>query len=82
MVAKGITPGAVLGFGVGDYVAACVSDAITLDDAIKMLLARVELLECNSTPSCCDAITLELECNLETFKVISQKQIINLRYFH
>jgi len=72
-ISKGVYPGAVLGYGVGDYVAACISNAISLEDALRLVVVKAEMLECSYEPSLCDTVTLQLECNLETFKVISQK---------
>ncbi|MCW8928796.1 MAG: beta-ketoacyl synthase N-terminal-like domain-containing protein [Gammaproteobacteria bacterium] len=72
-IKKGIYPGAVLGYGVGDYVAACISSALSLEDALTLVIARAELLNSKKTSLEYDSVTLQLDCNLETFKVISQK---------
>lgn len=80
-IARGIYPGAVLGHGVGDYVAACIAGAISLKDALKLVTARAEMLECSNKLSSCDAITLQLECSLEDFKVISQTADYQPRIF-
>jgi len=44
----GVEPAAVLGHSVGEYVAACVAGALSLDDACKLIVARARLM--NSMP--------------------------------
>jgi amino acid adenylation domain-containing protein len=41
----GITPAAMVGHSVGEYVAACLSGVITLDDALKLIAARCRLMQ-------------------------------------
>ncbi len=45
----GVTPGALIGHSVGEYVAACVSGAISLKDCVKLLSARARMT--NALPS-------------------------------
>ncbi|HEX6290048.1 MAG TPA: beta-ketoacyl synthase N-terminal-like domain-containing protein, partial [Herpetosiphonaceae bacterium] len=39
----GIKPQAMLGYGVGEYVAACVSGVLTLEDALRLVATRAQL---------------------------------------
>jgi acyl transferase domain-containing protein len=41
----GITPKAVCGYGVGLYAAACIAGILSLEDALKLVLARSQRLE-------------------------------------
>ncbi|MGA7937965.1 MAG: acyltransferase domain-containing protein, partial [Kovacikia sp.] len=41
----GITPKAVAGQGVGEYVAACMAGVFSLEDAIKLIVARTQLVQ-------------------------------------
>ena len=41
----GVEPAAVVGHGIGEYVAACVAGVMSLADALAMVAARSELLE-------------------------------------
>ncbi len=40
----GIQPSAVMGHSVGEYVAACVAGAVGLEDALRLILKRAELM--------------------------------------
>lgn len=65
-IKKGIEPGALLGFGVGDYIAACISQALTLNDALKLVYLRSQLMDVSKNM----LVTLQVGCSLERFKII------------
>lgn len=41
----GIQPRALLGYSLGEYVAACLAEVLTLEDALKLVVGRARLLE-------------------------------------
>src|SRR5207249_39375 len=41
----GITPDAILGHSMGEYVAACLAGVFTLDDALRLIVARAKLVD-------------------------------------
>jgi phthiocerol/phenolphthiocerol synthesis type-I polyketide synthase E len=44
MISWGITPQAMLGQGIGEYVAACIAGVFTLEDALKIIVHRGKLM--------------------------------------
>jgi acyl transferase domain-containing protein len=40
----GITPGAMIGYSMGEYIAACLSGVFSLEDALKLVTARGQLM--------------------------------------
>ncbi|NJO90823.1 MAG: type I polyketide synthase [Chloroflexia bacterium] len=45
LMSWGITPKAMIGHSLGEYVAACISEVITLDDALQLLSVRGKLIQ-------------------------------------
>lgn len=41
---KGIVPRAMLGYSLGEYVAACLADVLSLEDAIRLVTGRAQLI--------------------------------------
>ncbi len=41
----GLTPQAMIGYSVGEYVAACLSDVMSLEDALVLLVCRAQLID-------------------------------------
>jgi amino acid adenylation domain-containing protein len=41
----GITPAAMIGYSLGEYVAACISGVLSLEDAIKLVVLRGQLMQ-------------------------------------
>ncbi len=45
LIAWGIKPSAMIGYSLGEYVAACISGVFSLEDALKLVAARGELIQ-------------------------------------
>ncbi|TDP92960.1 acyltransferase domain-containing protein [Labedaea rhizosphaerae] len=45
LISWGITPSGMLGYSLGEYVAACLSGVFSLDDALRLVARRAELIE-------------------------------------
>ncbi|HEX6290914.1 MAG TPA: type I polyketide synthase, partial [Herpetosiphonaceae bacterium] len=45
LMAWGIQPQAMLGYSLGEYVAACVSGVLTLEDALRLVATRAQLIQ-------------------------------------
>ncbi|UCH95297.1 MAG: acyltransferase domain-containing protein, partial [Candidatus Aminicenantes bacterium] len=41
----GITPGAMMGYSLGEYIAACISGVLSLEDALKLIVLRGQLMQ-------------------------------------
>ena len=48
--AMGVRPEIALGHSVGEYAAACIAGVFSLDDALKLIVARGQLMEQHSAP--------------------------------
>jgi acyl transferase domain-containing protein len=45
LIKWGITPGAMIGYSFGEYAAACISGVYSLEDGLKLVVARGQLIE-------------------------------------
>jgi acyl transferase domain-containing protein/acyl carrier protein len=45
LISWGIEPGAMIGYSVGEYVAACLAGVLSLDDALELVARRAKLIE-------------------------------------
>jgi 8-amino-7-oxononanoate synthase len=69
-IACGIQPSAVIGHSVGEYVAACIAGVFSLEDALKLIVARAQLMQALPSGSMMAAQISEAEAQfiLEDFK--------------
>jgi acyl transferase domain-containing protein/acyl carrier protein len=66
----GIEPTAVMGYGIGEYVAACVANVFSLEDGLKLITKRAKLMQSlpadSNVSHCIEAIP-------ETFQSIAEE---------
>jgi len=58
-ISWGISPSAVLGHSFGEYVAACIAGVFSLEDSLKLVIARGEVIKQLSDPGCMLAIAAD-----------------------
>ena len=44
MIARGIVPGAMIGYSLGEYAAACISGVLSVEDALYLIVGRSRLV--------------------------------------
>ncbi len=75
LISWGIRPSAMLGHGVGEYVAACLSGVLTLEDALILVVCRAQLLQEGATLA---VATSEVEARHLTFNAPQIPYISNV----
>jgi acyl transferase domain-containing protein/thioesterase domain-containing protein len=72
-VSWGIVPRAVIGHSVGEYVAACVAGVFTLEDGLKLISKRADLMQSLPRNGAMTAIAVSEQIMLEAIKTHSSK---------
>ncbi|NHD15970.1 MULTISPECIES: type I polyketide synthase [unclassified Actinopolyspora] len=67
----GVTPSVVLGHSIGEYTAACVSGALDLPDAARLVVARAGLMQRIDRPGAMISVTMS---ESEAFEVLAERQ--------
>ncbi|MES2354843.1 MAG: amino acid adenylation domain-containing protein [Pseudomonadota bacterium] len=74
----GCKPTALIGNGIGEYVAACIAGVFSLDDALALIIVRGRFLTEQSTDDATSAAKLNQKQSLESFKTIVTAAIKNV----
>ncbi|MCU0285925.1 MAG: acyltransferase domain-containing protein [Acidobacteria bacterium] len=71
LIKWGIIPAAMIGYSLGEYIAACISGVLSLEDALKMVVLRGKMI-CNMPPGAMLSVPLEKE---QIFPFIENKNL-------
>ncbi|MDQ5921900.1 MAG: hypothetical protein QG673_1959, partial [Pseudomonadota bacterium] len=66
----GVTPDAMIGHSIGEYVAACISGVFSLEDAIKIVCTRGKLMSTAKTGK-----MIAIECTIEEFNQLPNNHL-------
>ncbi|MGD8122883.1 aminotransferase class I/II-fold pyridoxal phosphate-dependent enzyme [Vibrio sp. TRT 2004] len=75
-MSAGIKPAAVVGHSLGEFVAACICGALTLEDALYLVVNRAQLMQ--TMPL--DSVMLSIEASIEAITSLFENQASHLSY--